>query len=119
MAAERGINNAAPAEAVVWLRLLTERVLDPLRRAWGGPLRVTSGYRCPALNRAVGGATRSQHLLGQAADITAGSRSDNLRLLALLKHLQLPVDQVINEHGGRWLHISYGPRHRRQFLSID
>lgn len=113
-----GIDNTPPANAVNALHLLVDQVLDPLREAWGAPLYVTSGYRCPQLNHAVGGAPHSQHMLGEAADITTGNRADNMRLLRLLKQLQLPVDQVINEHNGRWIHISHGPRQRRQFLSI-
>lgn len=119
VAAGRGIVNVAPPEAVQCLTALVENVLDPLRQAWYGPIFVTSGYRCKELNRAVGGAPHSQHLLGQAADITTGSIAANLRLLKMLQRLHLPVDQVINEHRGRWLHVSYGPRHRRQYLTID
>ena len=48
-----GINNTPPASAIQALHALVNDVLDPLRDAWGGPIRVTSGYRCPALNRAV------------------------------------------------------------------
>ena len=79
---------------------------------------MTSGYRCPALNRLVGGVEGSQHTLGQAADITAGKPADNQRLLRLIKRLRLPVDQVIDERHGAWLHVSHGPRNRKQFLHI-
>ena len=113
-----GIDNTPPASAIAALSRLVDAVLDPLREAWGAPLTVNSGYRCPALNRAVGGVPHSQHLLGEAADITTGSRHGNRRLWQLLRRLNLPVDQAINEHGYQWLHISYGPRHRRQYLTV-
>lgn len=114
-----GIDNTPPQEAVTALAQLVDNVLDPLREAWGAPLYVTSGYRCPALNRAVGGVPHSQHILGQAADVTTGTIDGNRRLWQLLQSLKLPVDQVINEHGFRWLHISYGPRNRRHFFAIN
>ena len=79
---------------------------------------MTSGYRSKALNAAVGGVANSQHMLGQAADITVGSQADNERLMTVLKRLDLPVDQVIGEHGFRWIHVSHGPRNRKQYLTI-
>jgi hypothetical protein len=117
-AALHGLDNTPPCEAERHLEALVEQVLDPLREAWGGPIYVTSGYRCPALNRLVGGVEGSQHTLGQAADITAGKPADNQRLLRLIKRLRLPVDQVIDERHGTWLHVSHGPRNRKQFLHI-
>lgn len=58
-----------PAEVVENLRYLCRTTLQPIRDGLGFPLRVSSGYRSPELNRLVGGATTSQHLSGQAADI--------------------------------------------------
>lgn len=113
-----GIDNTPPPAAVKNLHRLVEQVLDPLREAWGGPIHVNSGYRCAALNRAVGGAPRSQHMKGEAADITVGSRLDNARLYHLLMQLHLPVDQAINERDFAWIHVSCGPRHRRQYLAL-
>ncbi len=71
---------------------LTENVLQPLRDAWGKPLAVNSGYRCPALNAAVGGVPTSQHVKGEAADIAAG---DPVKLARLAVKLGLPFDQMI------------------------
>ena len=102
-----GINNTPPPSAVTALHALVDDVLDPLREAWGGPIRVNSGYRCPELNQAVGGTPGSQHQRGEAADITVGSRSGNRRLLALIRRLDLPVDQCIDEKDCRWIHVSH------------
>lgn len=111
-----GIDNTPTRQAAVNLERLVDNLLDPLREAYGAPIYVNSGYRCPALNRAVGGAAGSQHLTGEAADITAGSKAGNRRLYELLRNL--PVDQAINEHNFAWLHVSYGPRHRRSFFAL-
>ena len=100
------------------LQRLVLQVLDPLREAWGHPLHINSGYRCPELNRLVGGVPTSQHVLGQAADVTAGSPKANARLWQLLRQLHLPVDQAICEHGFSWLHISCGPLGRRHYFSL-
>ena len=93
-----------------------ENVLDPLREAFGAPIYVNSGYRCAALNVLVGGVATSQHLRGEAADVTAGSRDANVRLWRLLKRLRLPVDQAINEHDYAWIHISHSRSNRHEFI---
>ena len=114
----RGIDNTPTAEAVENLTLLVENVLDPLREAFGSRILINSGYRCPALNKAVGGTTKSQHISGEAADITAGSKSANRRLFNLLRSLRLPVDQVIDEHDFSWIHVSHSRvRNRMMFFS--
>ena len=71
------LDNTPGEAARVALELLVARVLDPLREWWEGPVRVTSGYRSPAVNRLVGGVASSQHCLGEAADLTVGSRRHN------------------------------------------
>jgi len=112
-----GIDNTPPSSAVKALHELVDNVLDPLRWAWGGPIRINSGYRCPELNKVVGGTPYSQHQRGEAADITVGSQAANRRLLALIKRLDLPVDQCIDEKGCRWIHVSHrSGRNRRMYM---
>jgi uncharacterized protein YcbK (DUF882 family) len=113
-----GIDNTPSQQVINNLTALVDNVLDPLREAWGKPIHVNSGYRCKALNTAVGGVPASQHMLGEAADITAGSREANRQLYSLMRQLKLPVDQAINEYDFRWIHVSYGPRHRRHYFAI-
>lgn len=72
------IENYPDRDALENLHRLTKELLEPVRIAWSMPIAVTSGYRCPELNRAVGGSKTSQHLLGQAADIVTLS-GDTLR----------------------------------------
>ena len=119
-AKNKGIDNTPGEVEKNNLIALVENVLDPLREAWGQPIIITSGYRCPALNRAVGGSATSQHVTGEAADIRTVSDTveDNKALYELIKILNLPIDQCINEYGYDWIHVSYSPRNRRKFFSI-
>lgn len=110
-AAAHGIANAPPPDAVDRLRQLCVHVLEPLRAHFGRPVRVNSGYRSPALNRAVGGARNSQHVTGEAADIEV----DGVSTLMVAQHIRkhLPHDQLILElytpgkPDSGWVHVSY------------
>jgi hypothetical protein len=122
-AARLGIDNTPPAEAAARLEVLAERLLDSVRGRWGAPLRVSSSYRSAALNRAVGGAAKSGHLSGEAADITTGSREGNRQLFEMICAAadagELEFDQLIDERGYSWLHISYREgRNRNQILHL-
>lgn len=97
---------------------LIDAVLDPVRRIWGRPITVNSGFRCPALNAAVRGVANSQHLTGEAADITTGSREGNRELFEKISQSGVPFDQLIDESGYSWIHISYSGRNRRQVLHL-
>ena len=114
-ATKKGIANVPSAEERANLEALIENVLDPLREAWGKPIIVNSGFRCERLNKAVGGAAGSQHKTGEAADIEAVTRdpADNRRLFELVIKLGLPFDQMINEFGYDWVHISFSRIRRR------
>ena len=118
-AAAKKINNEPTPEAAENLKLLVDKVLDPLRDAYGKPIIVTSGYRSPALNAAVKGSKTSQHMKGQAADITAGSKQENKKLFELAQKLNLPYCQLIDERGFTWVHISYDKNDvKRQILHL-
>lgn len=105
-----------PADVIENLRALCVNILQPLRDALGSPVNLNSGYRCPSLNRSIGGAKTSQHMTGYAADII-DLNNGNEKLFKKIKELNLPFDQVIDEFGFRWVHVSYDPtRNRRQIL---
>ena len=105
-----------PADVIENLRALCVNILQPLRDALGSPVNLNSGYRCPSLNRSIGGAKTSQHMTGHAADII-DLNNGNEKLFKKIKELNLPFDQVIDEFGFRWVHVSYDPtRNRRQIL---
>ncbi len=103
-----GIDNRPPDIVVECLRHLCQKVLEPLRRRFG-VVRITSGYRCDTLNKAVGGAPRSQHRLGQAADIHITSKENGRKMFDYIERY-LPFDQLLFEHskttGARWIHVS-------------
>lgn len=117
-AIQKGIDNTPNSEIVSNLEQLVDKILDPLREEFGEPIIVNSGYRSPALNKAVKGAANSQHVSGQAADITAGSKFGNKRLFILAQKLNLPFDQLIDEKNYSWIHISHSPRNRKQVLHL-
>ncbi len=98
--------NGAPKEAEENLRALVDEVLDPLREAYGKPVRVNSGYRCPKLNNLVGGSPNSQHMRGEAADIqpVVGNEAD-LPQLARILISNGKFDQLIIYP--TFIHVSY------------
>ena len=106
VAQERGIDNTPSPEAVANLTKLVDNVLDPLREWYGKPIHIESGYRCPALNKAVGGVPTSYHLKGCAADIDMGDKDDNKPIFDYIVK-NLPFTECGWEGGGRWVHVGY------------
>lgn len=118
-ATAKRIDNTPNQTVIDSLTKLIEAVLDPLREWYGKPIRVNSGYRCEALNKDVGSkAKNSQHLYGEAADITVGTKKGNKKLFEYIKD-NLPFDQLINESNFSWVHVSYREgRLRKQVLAL-
>lgn len=97
-----GLDNTPTAQARAAMEVLVAYVLDPLRGAFGSRLRVTSGYRSPAVNEAVDGAAGSQHLRGEAVDLVVDGLTAE-QLAAVIVRSGMPFDQVIAyapERGG-------------------
>ncbi|WAX07568.1 hypothetical protein BK649P1_00004 [Bacteroides phage BK649P1] len=104
----KGIDNTPTPEIERNLTSLVDNILDPLRELYGKPITVNSGYRCPAVNKAVGGSATSDHVKGFAADITGGSKEENERLFNIIKH-NFHFSQLIDEKNFSWVHVSYNP----------
>lgn len=117
-ATNTGIDNTPPQEVINNLLALAGKVLQPARYGYGKPITVNSGYRSKAVNARVGGASASQHLTGQAADITTGSVAENRKLFAILETMEF--DQLIDEKGYSWIHVSYRTdgKNRQQILHL-
>lgn len=118
---KKGIDNRLPKDLLPNVQALVNNVLDPLREAYGKPVIVTSGYRCEALNKAVGGSKTSDHMKGCAADIvgTPNTKMENKRLFNLIQSLNLPFDQLIDEKNFDWVHVSYREgNNRKQVLAL-
>lgn len=110
-ATKKGIDNTPTMFVMRNLTLFVNTLLDDLRSAWGSPLKVTSGYRCPALNKAVGGVENSAHLYGLAVDIVPMNGDFNKFTTFVKKWFRsrTDFDQVIEERAGgsRWVHIGW------------
>lgn len=110
VAAKKRIDNFPSFTVVSHLAELTEKILEPLRLAWGSSINVTSGYRCDALNRAVGGVSTSAHKNGYAADLQPGNgKIDEFSRFVKdwLVRNRIKFDQVLTETQGKtkWVHI--------------
>lgn len=114
-----GIDNTPTPAVRANLEALVVNCLDPVRTIYGRPIIVTSGYRCPELNAAVGGVANSQHTTGNAADIkpaSGGSLEGIFRAAVQFGDF----DQMILEEkgGGRWIHISWRASNRRHRILL-
>ena len=97
-ATTRGLDNTPTPEIKANLERLVDKVLDPLREKYGKPITVNSGYRCPELNKAVGGSKTSDHMNGFSVDITASCKKENAILFQIIKD-NFDFDQLIWEKG--------------------
>lgn len=105
-ATTRGIDNTPTPEIKANLERLVDKVLDGLREIYGKPITVNSGYRCPELNKAVGGSKTSDHMNGFAADLTGGSKQENEKIFNIIRD-NFAWTQLINERDFSWVHVSY------------
>lgn len=111
--------NTPNEEELKRMKLVALLCFEPMRKWYGKPLKVNSFFRSKEVNKAVGGASTSQHLFGEAIDLTTGNKEDNKKLFEWAKK-NLTYDQIILENNGVWIHISYrSGRNRQQVLRIN
>ena len=117
-AARNGIDNTPTHEVLARMRK-TAQGLEAVRTVLGGaPIIISSGYRSPAVNAAVGGAKASQHLTGEAVDFTAPRFGSVVDVFDAIRRSGIKYDQIIQEFGS-WVHISFSDKPRGQALIID
>ena len=104
------------------LKKLCNEILQPIRDKFGKSIYVNSGYRNPKVNRLVGGSSSSQHLKGEASDITVGSKEGNKKLfdmiVQMIENKEITVGQLIDEKDYKWIHISLPYRKVNQILHL-
>lgn len=106
----KGIINKPDVSQIINLVYLGAYVLEPLRVALGEPIKISSGFRCQALNKAVGGVANSQHCKGQAADLCIDGDMDKGKRWFDYVRKHLDFDQLIWEHNAQgvyWVHVSF------------
>lgn len=113
-AGRKNIDNKPSLEKVAHLTRLAY-CMEQVRALLGGPIRITSGYRSPALNAAIGGSKTSAHMNGYAADFVCPSFGSPLEIALTIAASSIKFDQCIQE--GTWVHISFDPAMRREVLT--
>jgi hypothetical protein len=107
-AKREGLDNTPTAEHLENIKILCEKVLEPIRLRFGS-INISSGYRGKMLNHFIGGSVNSDHCLGRAADIDmddSGSGVTNKEIFDYIKD-NLEIDQLINEFNYSWIHVGY------------
>jgi len=118
LATSTGLDNTPPTESPLWSNIdQTMQRLDDVREVLGKPVRITSGYRSAAVNKAIGGEATSAHCLGHAADFVCANQ-DPADLCRQVIEAGIQFDQLIAEYrGSRWVHISFAPKMRGEVLT--
>lgn len=113
-ATRRGLDNTPPEDIKTNLAL-TCNLADEVRELLGAPILVSSGYRSPAVNAAVGGSQRSAHMRGYAIDFICPGFGTPEAIVNAVYKSKIDFDQIIME--GTWVHLSFAPTMRREALT--
>lgn len=116
-----GLSNKPDAQQLARLTA-TAQAMDEVRKLLGHPIRVNSGFRSAAVNRAVGGSPTSAHALGYAVDFVCPKFGDPMAICRAIVASGIKFDQLIleapNSATGGWVHLSFDPRMRRSILTM-
>ena len=115
-----GIDNAPNQEHLNNMQILIRDLIQPMRDKLG-PIRISSGYRSPELNRAIGGSTKSQHCKGQALDLQFWKKGEmcNKEIYDWVLKSGIEFDQMINEFDFAWIHISLRPDGKNRKMVLE
>lgn len=109
------ISNEMSDEHLENMQRVIDNLIQPMRDAIG-PIRISSGYRSPKLNKAIGGSSRSQHCKGQALDLQfwKEGKMNNKVIYDWVIDSGIEFDQMINEFDYAWIHISLKSKENRK-----
>jgi|TARA_R100000278_G_scaffold2489_1_gene4827 hypothetical protein len=109
-----GISNEMSEKHLESMQRLIDNLIQPMRDAIG-PIRISSGYRSPKLNKAIGGSSRSQHSKGEALDLQFWEKGkmNNRVIYEWVLESGVEFDQMINEFDFSWIHISLKSKENR------
>lgn len=114
-----GIRNDPNNDTIFAMMHVAENLFEPIREWYGKPIKINSFYRSPGLNAAVKGSPTSQHVKGEAIDISGGNKVENKKIFDYVVSSGLDFDQCINEYDYTWVHISLKKSgNRKQILVI-
>ena len=114
-----GIKNMPNELELEAMKYVAENLFEPIRKWYKKPIKINSFFRCTALNKAVKGSVSSQHVKGEAIDISAGNKIENKKIFDYIVSSGLDFDQCINEYDFTWVHISLKKSgNRKQVLII-
>jgi hypothetical protein len=114
-----GIKNVPNELELEAMKYVAENLFEPIRKWYKKPIKINSFFRCIALNKAVKGSTSSQHVKGEAIDISGGNKIENKKIFDYIVSSGLDFDQCINEYDFTWVHISLKKSgNRKQVLII-
>ncbi len=117
-----GINNDLPLELYETAKRTAEGLEQVRLRLRSHPIIISSGYRCLALNAAVGSKNTSQHVKAEAVDFTCPTFGSVNQVIEAIIDSDIEYDQLISEftsNGGGWVHISFSDKNKKQALIID
>ena len=124
MAKRKGISNMPTPEHIENFKKLAQNIFEPIRKHFGVPIMISSGYRSKALNTAIGGSLTSQHCTGEAIDIDMDGTANGVTNKMVFDYIKgnLNFDQLIWEFGTKdapdWVHVSFEStgKQRKQIL---
>lgn len=114
-ASRLNLDNTPDADTIARLKITSE-AMEEVRALLGKPISISSGYRSPAVNKAVGSSSTSAHVKGWAVDFICSQFGTPLAICRVLAKSKIDFDQLIEE--GSWVHISFDPRMRREILTM-
>lgn len=121
MAKRLGINNMPSTEHIENFKKLAENIFEPIRKHFGVPIMISSGYRSKSLNTAIKGSLSSQHCQGEAIDIDMDGTTNGVTNKMVFEYIKanLNFDQLINEFNYSWVHVSFSSKGKQRKQILD